>query len=247
MIRLCAIFLAVTSLARWSVAQNAPASPPDAFRQGVESCQAGEYTKAIRAFQESLTAQPAAGTLLNLGIAQWRNGEAGEALLSWEQAAWMDPFSRAARGNLRFARQVVDVEGPELRWYETVSTWLPADAWAWLTGISLWLAVGMVTLPGILRWRRAGWHQPLAAIGLGVFLFCIPAHIGIITRSHLGIVVGNDTALRLAPAQEADVTATLTAGEAARALRSRGNYVLVRTQNGLGWIERNGFALICPR
>jgi hypothetical protein len=190
--------------------------------------------------------QPAAGTLVNLGMTEWRRGRNGAAIRAWEQALWVDVFDQRARDNLRFARETGGLDAPRLTWYETASTWLPTNSWAWIAGGGLWLALGMVTLPVVLRWHKAGWHQALAALGLGIFLLSIPAHVGVVTRSQIGFVLDRKTPLRLTPTEEADTVTTLAAGEPARLVRVYGDYVFVRTQNGAGWIEREKFGLVCP-
>lgn len=223
-------------------------STPDqaAFRAGVEAFETGQFAAAAKAFQDSATARPAAGTLVNLGLAEWRHGRTGAAILAWERALWVDAFDRAAQENLRYARESTGLDAPRLAWYETASTWLPTNSWAWITGGGLWLALGMVTLPVVLRWRRAAWHQAVAALGLGVFLLSVPAHVGVVTRSRLGFVLERKTALRLTPTAEADPLAQLAAGEPVRQLRVRGDYAFVRTRNGSGWIERRQLGLLCP-
>jgi tetratricopeptide (TPR) repeat protein len=238
--------LTVLTLALLGAPATTVSSPDALFQQGLTACQSGQYTEAARAFRDSQAAQPASGTLLNLGLAEWRLGHAGEAVLSWEQALWIDPFNRDARDNLRFARRVGEIDPPDLAWYEVASTWLPAGAWAWLAAGSLWLAISMVLLPGVLRWRRAGWHQALAALGLGVFLLSIPSQIGVVTRARLGIVLERNVPLRLTPTRHAEQVATLTAGESARAVRVRGDYCFIRTLRGAGWVDRNQFGLVCP-
>jgi hypothetical protein len=222
------------------------AAPDASFREGVEACRAGQYAAAAQAFRSSLTQQPASGTLLNLGISEWRRGHVGEAVLSWEQAALLDPFNRDARNNLLFAREVAQLEPPDFTWYEIASTWLPANTWAWIAGGSLWLAVAMVTLPGILRVRKSAWHQSLAALGLVVFLLSIPAYVGVVTRAQFGIVLEKNTLLRLTPTGDAETVATLSAGETARQTKVRGNFYFIRTQRGSGWIEQKQFGLLCP-
>ena len=127
-----------------------------------------------------------------------------------------------------------------------VSTWLPIDWWAWTTGASLWLAVGMVLLPGIFRRPKATWHQAVAALGIMVFLLSVPAHAGVHTRARIGFVMQKDAPLRLTPTQEAEAVTRLSAGEPARWLRSRGPYVLVRTARAVGWLEKSQFSLVCP-
>ena len=218
----------------------------DSFRVGIEAYQTGRFVDAAKSFRESVSRQPGAGTLVNLGMAEWRRGRSGAAIQAWEQALWVDVFNKPARNNLQFARESSGVDAPQLEWYETASTWLPTNSWAWIAGAGLWLALGMMTLPVVLRWRKSGWPQVLAAFGLGVFLLSLPAHIGVMTRTHIGFVLDRKTPLRLTPTEEADSVATLTAGEPARQLRVQGDYAFVRTRSGLGWIEREKLGLICP-
>lgn len=227
-------------------AQNSFAAGEAHFRAGVAAYEAGQFELAAQAFTDSLAEQTAAGTLLNLGLADWRCGRTGEAILVWEQAAWLDPFHRAAPENLLYARETVSVNPPELTWFEAASTWLPANWWTWLAGSSLWLAVALVTVPGFLRWRKAGWHQTVAALALGIFLLNLAPSVGLITRSKIGIVTEENTVLRLTPTQAAEVVAALPPGEPVRELRSRGNYLFVRTQNGSGWVERRQIRFLCP-
>jgi tetratricopeptide (TPR) repeat protein len=214
---------------------------------GVEAYRAGEFARAGQCFQSCLTTRPSSGAFQNLGNAEWQLGRTGGAILAWERALWMNPFDRNARNNLRFARDVAQLEAPELAWHEMASTWLPMNWWAWSAGVSLWLAVGMITLPGFLRWRKAPWQQAIAALALAVFLFTIPAHIGTLSRSRIGFVLAGNTPLRLTPTTEAEVLSQLNAGEPAREIRARGNYVFIRTTHGSGWIERDRFGLICSQ
>ena len=227
-------------------AQSSRAATNDYFAQGVELSQAGQFPAAAAAFEKSAQKKPAAGTLVNLGIADWRRGRAGPAILAWEQARWIDPFDSRAGANLKFARQVAQVEAPQLRWFETASVWLPPNAWAWLAGASLWMAAGMMTLPGILRRRKSGWHQALAALGFGLFLFSVTANLGVVTRTQIGFVLKKDAPLLLTPTREAEAVSTLAAGEPARRLRTRGNYFFIRTAFAAGWISRDQFGLVCP-
>jgi hypothetical protein len=221
---------------------------PDAlFRAGVSAYRAGDYSAAAVAFHQSVAAQPASGVLQDLGNAEWQCRRTGSAILAWEQALWLDPFNRLARQNLRFARKTAQLESPELAWYEVVSTWLPVNWWAWIAGVSLWVAVGMALLPGILRFPRATWHQATAACGLMVFLLSLPALAGVETRARIGFVLTKETPLRLTPTQESQAVTHLAAGEPARWVRARGQYVLIRTNRALGWVERAQFGLTCPK
>lgn len=218
------------------------AAPP--FPVGVEDLRAGHFSEAAREVRVSLEAQPAAGTLLNLGLVEWRQGRVGPAILSWEQSAWLNPLDAAAHQNLLFARQAAQLEPPELTWYEITSAWLPADVWAWIASVSLWLTVAIMMVPRVLRRPKTGWHQSLAAFGLGVCLLSLPPNVGVVTRASLGIVLEKKAPLRLTPTKEGEMVSSLVAGEWVRKLRDRGDYCFVRTPRGTGWVERQQLGLI---
>ncbi|HEY9175216.1 MAG TPA: tetratricopeptide repeat protein [Verrucomicrobiae bacterium] len=225
--------------------QGEAASVHDPFAAGMTAYRSGDYAEAARRFREVVRAQPATGTLVNLGLAEWQQGRVGEAMIAWEQARWLDPFETRARNNLQFARTRAQLESPELAWYEIASTWLPPQWWPWIVGGSLWFVVGVLTLPAVLGWRKAPWQQALAALGLGVLLLSLPAHVGVLTRAQLGFVLEKDVTLRLTPTAEAEGVTQLTAGEPARRLRTRGNYIFIRTNHAAGWVQREEFALVC--
>ena len=227
-------------------AQASGAMTNDLFTQGAELSRAGQFPEAAAAFEKSAQARPAAGTLVNLGVAEWRRGRAGAAILAWEQAQWIDPYDSRAGADLKFARQAAQLDAPQLKWFESASTWLPPDAWPWLTAASLWLAVGMITLPVVLRWRKAGWQQALAALAFGFFLFSLTADLGAVSRTQVGFVLKKNAPLLLTPTREAEVLSTLAAGEPARRLRTRADYYFIRTAFAAGWISREQFGLICP-
>lgn len=218
----------------------------DFFAQGIEAARAGDFSDAATAFQNAVQSQPSSGALVNLGIAEWRGGHAGAAIRAWEQAQWIDPFDARAVQNLKFARTAAQLDGPELRWFEAASAWLPPNLWVWLAGASLWLAVGALLLPPVFRWKKSGGQQTLAALGFCVFLFAMTANLGVVSRTEIGFVLKKNVSLRLTPTSEGEVISTLTDGEPARRLRTRGNYFFIRTANGAGWIERKQFGLINP-
>ena len=220
------------------------AATNDWFAEGVAAYRTGQFAEAAQAFENAAAVRPTAGTFVNLGLAEWQRGDAGPAVLAWERAGWIDPFNRPAREDLNFARQVTQLDAPQLNWFETLSTWLPPAAWLWVAGASLWLAVGMILLPAVFRRQKAGWHQVLAACGLCVFLFSVAANWGVINRMNLGFVLENNAPLLLTPTHEGEVTSTLTSGEPARELRTLGDFYLIRTESQTGWIKREQFGFV---
>lgn len=240
------LLLGFVALVDWMTITSSQATPADAlFRYGTNAFSAGNYAQAAGAFGQAAALEPAGGTLQNLGIAEWEAGRTGPAIIAWEQSLWLDPFNQASRANLRFARRAAQLEAPDLSWSEVVSTWLPANWWAWVAALSLWVAVGISTVPGMLRRSRTGWQQAVAAFGLAIFLLSIPAQAGVNSRAQLGIILFKEVPLRLTPTAEAQLLTRLPAGEAAHLERSKGAYLLVRTSHSTGWIQRDQFKLVC--
>ena len=221
-------------------------SPNTLFRQGTEAYRAGEYTVAAKALRQSTALQPASGAYQNLGLAEWHRGRVGYAILAWEQSLWVDTFNTAPRNSLQYARKTAQLESPTLTWYEVVSTWLPLNWWTWIAGGSFWMAVGIATLPALFRRRKAGWHQAAAALGLMVFLLSLPAHFGVHTRSKIGFVLQRETPLQLTPTREGQVITLLSPGEPARVEKARGDYLLIKTSRGRGWVPKELFGRLCP-
>jgi tetratricopeptide (TPR) repeat protein len=214
------------------------------FQQGARAYDNGDFEQAALCFRSAAAAAPAPGVWHNLGNAQWQAGHPGEAILAWERGHWLDPFDASTRENLRFARKSRQLDPPEFAWYEKSSTWLPANAWAWIASVSFWLAVSLLLLPGVLRWRRAEWHQGVAAAGFAIFLLTLPELLGVHTRARLGVVLPESTPLRLTPTEEAQVLGKLPPGETVRLEREHGKYVYVRLDSGAGWVERTALGLI---
>jgi tetratricopeptide (TPR) repeat protein len=229
------------ALGLWLQPAASGAATNDAFTLGTAALQAGQFSDAADALREAAAREPSVGAFVNLGLAEWRRGRVGQAIRAWECALWIDPHDARARGNLAYARQFTGVESPDLAWYERASTWLPVNTWAWIASGSLWLAVGLAVLPGVFRWRRAGWQQAVAALSAAVFLLSLPAQAGAVTRTRIGFVLKKDTPLRLTPTAAAEAIVKLNAGQPLRAGRVRGDYVFVRTAHGQGWIERSQF------
>jgi hypothetical protein len=223
------------------------AAPGDFFEDGLAAGDAGNFSDAAGDFQKAVKQDLSYGGCLNLGVAEWQCGHAGAAILAWERAQWLDPLDSRATQNLRFARETVQLDAPELRWYEQISSWLPPEYWVWISGACLWLMAGAFMLPRILRRKKSGAQQFLIALGFCLFVFSAVANYGAVSRADIGFVLKKNTPLLLTPTSGAELISTLNAGEPARVLKSFGNYFLIRTEFGLGWVERGRFDLINPR
>lgn len=238
-----------SSRAPFRAEQPEPAPPHDAgaawFDTGRAAYAAGRFEEAAAAFRRATHAAWSPGALHNLGNAEWRLGNPGEAILAWERALWLSPRSRDARASLRYARSVKRLQGPELTWYEVCSTWLPAAVWAWLAALSFWGAAAMAFLPGLRRWRKPETSQAVAAAGFALWILTLPALAGVHTRSSLAVVRPTEAALRLTPTREGQTVTRLRGGEVVRVLKNRGEYRRVRLGNDAsGWLHRSEIGIV---
>jgi tetratricopeptide (TPR) repeat protein len=214
------------------------------FDQGAAAARTGDSRQALEMFRGSATARPSSGTLHNLGNAAWQTGQAGAAVLAWEQALWLDPRNNHARTSLHYARHRGDLKEPDLRWFEVCSSWLPQRWWPWLAAASFWSCLGLLLLPPIFRQARRDWYQAFAAAAAAVFLLCLPAIAGLNSRADLGFILPEEAALRVTPTTEAQVLAYLPSGEPVRMQEQRGDYALIRTRYSTGWVRQDELGLI---
>lgn len=243
-------FIALTCFVVLSTSQvRAASSPDDRFSKASAAYTAGEFAEAVEELRSLADEKNfSAGALHNLGDAEWKVGRHGHAMLAWERARSLDPFSKNTEANLRFARQNARVDAPLLAWHERYSTALPGIWWIAIASAGLWGGVALLTLPRLLGWRRADWHQGVAAALLAIFLLCGPALFGMWKRSQFGVVLEDETPLRLTPTREAETLVKLPSGEMGRVERERGEYFYVRADGDrAGWVRKADFALVWPR
>ena len=79
------------------------AATNDFFAQGVELGRAGHFSDAAGAFEKSAQTRPAAGTLVNLGIAEWQRGQNDAAA----EATRLKPKSQIANRKSQMDRNLL--------------------------------------------------------------------------------------------------------------------------------------------
>jgi hypothetical protein len=225
------------------------ATPQERFAAGHAAYTSGDYAEAAYQLRElTREGEWSHGALHNLGNAEWKVSRTGHAILAWERARALDPFDRNTIANLHFVRTQAQLVVPERPWFEQYSEWLPSGAWMWAASLSLWGGVALLTLPRLVPMKRADWHQGVAALLLAIFLLSVPALVGLYTRSQLGVILEEETAIRLTPTHDAETLTKLAAGEIARIEDSRGDYLYVRAEgNRAGWVKTKEFSKIWPR
>jgi hypothetical protein len=218
------------------------------FAQAGAAYQSGNFGSAKATLGSIGEHATAPGVLHNLGNAEFKLGNLGPAILAWERAHSLDPWNRNTMANLRFARGQAALLPPALTWYETYSSWLPADCWLWTASLCFWGGLACLALPPLLARRRTAWTQAGAVVALSAFILTLPALAGLWTRHRLGVVIAAEASLRLTPTQEGEVLGKLSAGDTARVELTRGAYVYVRGEGDrAGWVQGGEFTRIWAR
>ena len=237
-------------LAAFAASLRAEASKTDdRFLKANAAYASGDFAEAVGKLRELVNeGKFSGGALHNLGNAEWKVGRPGHAVLAWERARALNPFNPNTNANLRFARHNARVEAPVLGWHERYSTWLPGGWWLVIASAGLWGGVTLLTLPRLLGLRRADWHQGIAAALLAIFLLSVSALLGLSKRARLGVVLEDETPLRLTPTREGETLTKLPAGEIARVENARGDYLYVRAEGDrAGWLRKADFARVWTR
>ena len=80
----------------------------DPLHQGAAWYKAGDYNKAIEAFEKDSTAMGA----YNLGLAYYQNGDYAAAALAFGNASEIDPDMESAKQNQKLAQQIIEGASP---------------------------------------------------------------------------------------------------------------------------------------
>ncbi len=215
----------------------------------------GDYAKAAATSQELIVSQgSSAARLYHLGNAQFKLGQFGPAILSYERAALLAPRDRDIQTNLKAARQAASTpaSATALTWWRMPLGWLSLREWSFLTVSGLLL----VTLP-LLTWAIAGlarrpWLRPAAQASLTCgLILTVPGILALTTRSRektIGIITAEKPSLRLSPFPEA--TATDSPGTGRRVIltdsRPGWYYLSIEGSTATGWMPATEVSPLFP-
>lgn len=195
---------------------TATASAATLAQQADSAYMAEDYPAAIGLYTRSLAEEaPTADTYYNLGNAYWRNGEAGNAIISYERALGADPSHADARTNLDFVRtKIQDLPEDDSAFLSNlhagIVAWMSPDAWAW-TAFVLFLAVAAMTAlyifsTGVML-RKTGFFGGIVLLCLCIYAIIVAAQSASARDNHDHAVVIVPTTL-LSPAPKASQNAT---------------------------------------
>jgi hypothetical protein len=216
--------------------------------------QSGDFAGAAAVYQQRLnTGGPSAALLYNLGNSQYRLGQYGPAILSYERAKLLAPRDPDLLANHQLACKAATVfdKGRFPPSLEAVLTWLSLNEWSWLlAGAALWIGT-LSLLTGVVRISRSGPRRLLAGSMVLAGLIIVAGSAALFLRrdeGSRGVVLSKDAAVHLSPFEKAEVIGTPGAGRIVRLGEKSGGYFYVDVPGTElhGWISERDVASIYP-
>jgi tetratricopeptide (TPR) repeat protein len=222
------------------------------LRPGLWAADQDQFAKANQAYAEARYDEAAAGyqelvrsgnwnatVFYNLGNAQYRLGNFGQAILNYERALALDPRHPEADANLRLARDEARALELKKNWIEHYASMATVKQWSIAAAAGFWIAGFMVAYL-LLAHKRSTAGIALVALGLvicGVSVFAITTLENGPSGRALAIVTGKNVAARIATADSAQMVLTLPAGSEIKLLSERGDWIYAELPNDQhGWI-----------
>lgn len=225
-------------------ARGADTSQFDAANQLYE---AGKFGEARQAYAGMVKSGPLSANLLyNLGNAEWKLGNGGEAAADYERALALDPSHPQARANLEFVREQTGARTAQRRWWQEALGAIDANTAALMLAVCGWVA--MFCLAVVLL-RPAGRSGPV--ITLAICLLAAAYAAGCLWQANgeatKAVVIAKSTQARMAPTDVAPVADVLPAGSEVLAPEERGPWTYCTLPDGTrAWVPTDAIERVKP-
>ena len=218
------------------------------FQQGNQSYQAGEYQKAVEAYERILQlGKENWQVYYNVGNAYYKLQQPGKAILNYERALRLYPDNEDIRFNLELANlQITDRIPAPLRsdvlvWLDNTLQFISLESSAMLTLVS-WLALfsGLIMILVSRKAKGQQWGRTLAwTAGVifivfgGLFAYQYYDH----QTTNFGIVMAPRVIVRSSPAEDATEVFILHEGAKVRIEAQTRDWARIRLADGkVGWL-----------
>ena len=199
--------------------------------------EAGKYDEAKQAYGDLVKSGPLSANLFyNLGNAEWKLGNGGEAAADYERALALDPSHPQARANLDFVREQTGAKTATQEWWERALGAIDASTAAMLLAVCAWVALFCLA---VMLLRPAGRSGPVVTLTICLLVGgyaggCLWEANGQATKA---VVIAKLTQAREAPADVAPVADTLPAGSEVLAPEERGPWTYCTLPDGTrAWV-----------
>ena len=214
------------------------------FADANSSFESGKYDEAVTAYRQLIEQdalhQPA--VFFNLGNAEYRRGNRGEAALAYARALAVDPTYVEARQNLGFLERKTGLLAFEKESSPALQKLSRNEAITLLAG-AIWLLSLALGALLFLRPKGAKRGVSLGLFGMGVVAavyagLCIYWIKQVTPPANVAIVTDATASAHTDPARSADSIIALPEGSEIRVLSKRGSWSYVEIPGNLrGWVE----------
>ncbi|MCM1152595.1 MAG: tetratricopeptide repeat protein [Muribaculum sp.] len=232
----------------------------------------GEFDRAVELYNEVIHNQGISSNLyVNLGNAQYKRGNTGEAVIAYLRALRLDPSNKVAKSNLNFLRSfVIDSNRAEIKekkgnvepdspsfWrslYNHISsdhlpnTWA---AWAVVCFLCLVAAGCCYVFSSNVLIRKIGFFSGLLfLIGTVLLVICAYSAAKAWNKNDVGVIIENKTALRTQPGDTASAVGTVLHGGTELTVASTDSvdgkiWYNCRLNNDMqGWVSGSEFEMV---
>jgi hypothetical protein len=246
-------------LANSDPAAGSPAAALEAMRTANQLYEAGQYAQAAQAYQQLAGQGFASGALFyNLGNAQFKQGNLGQAVLNYRRAQQYTPRDPDVAANLAVARALATDQGEAVasggilsRAGRAVRSQMSLDEVA-LVALGSWIAFvlslllwGSVKRGGVWQ-KRLGAASTVLAVVLAVSVLALGSSLYVEKRSSDGVIVAPEVAVTSGPGSQYGSEFTLHSGAEVSLVEAQGNWVRLAVPGSEleGWIPASAIETV---
>ena len=207
--------------------------------------EAKQYGDAKSAYDKLImTGPPSANLYYNRGNAEWRLGDAGNAVLDFERALALEPSHPQARANLEYVRDQTGAKTTSLQWWERALAAMDANMGSIVFAVCGWGALFCIAAMMMRAEGRAGLVLGLlTCILVGAYAGGCIWEAGVLSTK--AIIIAKSTQARVAPADVAPVADTLPAGSEVLLPETRGSWTYCTLPDGTrAWVPTEAIAAV---
>jgi len=199
--------------------------------------EAGKFDDAMQVYRQLVKSGPwSANLFYNLGNAEWKLGNGGEAAADYQRALALEPSHPQARANLEFVRNQTGARTATPQWWEVALGMLDANAASVLLAVCGWVALFCLAMALL---RPAGRTGPILTL---VFCLLLAGYAaGCLweegTQATKAVVIAKSTQAREGPADVAPIADVLPAASEVLAPVERGPWTYCTLPDGIrAWV-----------
>jgi tetratricopeptide (TPR) repeat protein len=258
-LRLSAFLALVAGALLLAIPARAQAVDPD-LAAANQAYQDGKYADAAKLFQQLIATRGYSAPLcFDLGNAQLKAGQLGQALLQYERARYLAPADSGINHNLQLARRQAGLDPDPYRWWEVVIRSIDWTVWLGIIAACLILLllamIGRANAPGwssttgtpVAFWRKVFKTVFFVCIPLALFFAFVELSAAGFNDRIEGVVVAKPATLRLSPFESAEKTGTVPEGQLVTVEEHHNDYLWIDERSRQsGWVQQKEVEPIVP-